>query len=120
MRFLINGVEGNSLTHIRGSDSVFNVLFLSDTGTPLSLASPALATLEFFTSATRSDTPAATLSVTPGAGAAAGYGTALIQDTNLDLSRGTTYVWGRYKSDSGTGVGTTVVVGVSPAKLEVV
>ena len=120
MRFFINGTEGNSLIHVRGADSTFNVLFLTDAGEPLSLASPAEATVEFFTTRSRIDTAPASTVVAPGAGAAAGLGTITIQDSNLDLSRTTWYAWGKYKSNSGTGGGTLVAVGSTPSTLEVI
>jgi hypothetical protein len=41
MKFFLNGIEGNSLIHVRNADTVFNTLFLTDAGLPLSLASPA-------------------------------------------------------------------------------
>jgi hypothetical protein len=120
MRFFINGAEGNSLIHVRNADSTFNVLFLTDTGQPLSLASPAEAVVEFFTAKARVDAPPTSITVTPSAGAAAGLGTIVVQDTNLDLSRTKWYVWGRYKSNAGTGPGTLVYIGGTPSTLEVI
>lgn len=120
MKFLMNGIEGNRLIHIRKSDSVFNVLFLADNGTPLNISSPATAEVEFFSSSVRTDAPITTISVTPAAGAAAGYGTLLIQDNNLDLPRGELYAWGRYTSNGGTGSGTLVSIGTTSTVIKVI
>ena len=120
MKFFVNGSEGNALIHVRGADTVYNILFLNDDGTPLSLASPAVAEVEFFTTEERTDTPSPVLTVTPGAGAAAGFGTLVIQDSNLLLERGTVYAWGRYKSGAGTGVGTLVSIGITPSEIKVI
>lgn len=121
MRFFLNGIEGGAAIHVRSADTLLNVLFVNDDGTPLNLAAPAVVTVEFFTTEERTDAPLATITVTPHPTAsAAGYGTVLISDTNLDLERGTLYVWGRHKTNSGTGSGTVVSVGVSAGTLQVI
>lgn len=119
MRFFINGVEGGGLRLIKGADLTLNVLFLTDAGAPVPLTGTVVADLQGFVGQTRTDTPDYTYTVTPAAGGAAGYGTVTIQDTDSIL-RGTVYLWGRVKSDSGSGSGTLVQIGSSPSTLQVV
>lgn len=119
MKAYISGVEGASLAYIKGSDITFNVGIVDDDGTAISLASPAVTIIELHLTAARTDTPAATISVTPATGAAAGFGTFKVEDTDTTLSRQTYYLWVKWKSDSGTGVGTTVKISNTASTLVV-
>lgn len=121
MRFFLNGIQGGSAVHIRTADTALNVLFVNDDGTPLNLNSPAVATVELFDTEERADAPLTSISVTPHpTAAAAGYGIVNISDINLDVPRGTLFMWGRYKNNAGTGGGTLVSVGSTAASLLVI
>lgn len=120
MRFFINGVEGGGYNLIKSADLAFNCLFMGDQGAVVSIVSPASAIIEVFSSPTRADTPLLTLTITPGAGAAAGYGTTNIEDNLSALTRGTLYLWGKVSSPAGTGPSSLVQIGRSPTSLVVI
>ena len=119
MKFLIQGTEGNVVQHLLTGDTTFNVQLLNDDGSPLSIASPAVVTIEYFSGKVRTDTPITAKTVTPGAGAAAGFGTLVISDLDVVPPRNTYYLWARYSSNGGTGAGATVLIANVPAQIQV-
>lgn len=120
MKLYLNGLQGGAITYLRGSDLTLQCWFVNDDGSAVNLTSPAVTILELFVANVRLDTPPITLTVTPGAGQANGLGTVTIQDTDTTLARGTTYyVWGKWASGAGTGVGTTILISSTPSTLTV-
>ena len=120
MRFLINGQEGAVITHVKSADSVLNVQLLNDDGSPINVASPAVITIEYFNDKTRSDTPLTTKTAVPAAGAAAGFATLTIQDTDVTPDRGTYYLWAKLNSTGSSGAGALVTVAILPSQIQII
>lgn len=119
MKLLVQGTEGNIVQHLLTGDTTFNIQLLNDDGSPLSIAGPAVVTVEYFSGKARTDTALTSKTVTPGAGAAAGFGTLVISDIDAVPPRGTYYLWARYSSNGGTGSGATVLISSVPSQIQV-